>query len=332
MVPPVQIFPLYITAKIVYDMNRHFQGMPDYFLRQEGYFLIRSILCVIFLIFVLILSLPQYAVLAIIRRKNRQKSAQIGQRFVVWAAKGLTFIAGTRVIVRGFENVPADTPVLYVGNHRSIFDILTLYPYLKNNTDPQIWENNIKGFYWLKEDVPETMYNCFDIENLVDFNNAEVRAMKACNDAVHEDGKLTFWCPYYRSTNDTGKHIGFIANQTDIFDYVILQPNHVFTDGLDYNIDLIKEATLQNAVLNKSYVAWGGEKKSSTMVGAEMESQSNLYSGKDREKNLERYQAYVDAYQDFLGKYSIAMYYGERNSVMSETVFNQLKDFLAGVK
>ena len=60
--------------------------------------MIRSILCVIFLIFVLILSLPQYAVLAIIRRKNRQKSAQIGQRFVVWAAKGLTFIAGTRVL------------------------------------------------------------------------------------------------------------------------------------------------------------------------------------------------------------------------------------------
>lgn len=134
MVPSTHIFPLYIAAQIVYDRNRHFKGVPDYFVKQEGYFLIRSIICVIFLIFVLIISLPQYAVLAIIRRKNRQKSAQIGQRFVVWAAKGLTFISGTRVIVRGFENVPADTAVLYVGNHRSIFDILTLYPYLKNNT------------------------------------------------------------------------------------------------------------------------------------------------------------------------------------------------------
>ena len=207
---------------------------------------------------------------------------------------------------------------------------LEYYDYLKNNTDPQIWENNIKGFYWLKEDVPTTTYNCFETDNLVDFNNAEVRAMKACNDAVHEDGKLTFWCPYYRATDDTGKHIGFIANQTDIFDYVILQPNHVFSPGLDYNIDLIKEITLQNAVLNKNYVVWGGEKKSSTMVGAEMESQSNLFSGSDREENLEKYQDYVNAYQDFVDKYPIALYYGERNGVMSDIVFNQLKDFLAG--
>ena len=223
-------------------------------------------------------------------------------------------------------------PDMYVVTLADLYiePFLEYYNYLKNNTDPQIWEKNIKGFYWLKEDVPATTYNRFDIDNMVDFNNAEVRAMKACNDAVHEDGKLTFWCPYYRATNDTGKHIGYIANQTDIFDYIILQPNHVFDNGLDYNIDLIKEITLQNTVLNKNYVAWGGEKKSSTMVGAEMESQSSLYSGKDKEKNLERYQDYVNAYQDFLDKYPIALYYGERNGVMSGIVFNQLKDFLAG--
>ncbi len=36
-------------------------------------------------------------------------------------------IAGVTVEVRGFENIPQDRPVLYVGNHRSYFDILVGY-------------------------------------------------------------------------------------------------------------------------------------------------------------------------------------------------------------
>lgn len=36
-------------------------------------------------------------------------------------------IAGTRITVIGEENVPKDTPVLYIGNHRSYFDILLTY-------------------------------------------------------------------------------------------------------------------------------------------------------------------------------------------------------------
>ena len=223
-------------------------------------------------------------------------------------------------------------PDMYVVTLAELYidPFLEYYNKLKAETPAEIWENNIKGFYWLKEDVPSTIYCNFNTDNLVDFDNPEVKAMKACNDVVHDDGKLTFWCPYYRSTDQTGQHIGFIANQTDIFDYVILQPNHLFSDGLEYNIDLIKESTLQNALLNKNYVVWGGEKKSSTMIGAEMESQSNMFGGSSGEENLQRYQDYVNAYQELLGEYSLAFYYGERNSVMSDRVFNQLKDFLDG--
>jgi 1-acyl-sn-glycerol-3-phosphate acyltransferase len=40
----------------------------------------------------------------------------------------LSFISGTKLIVIGKEKIPLDTPVLYVGNHRSIFDIILTYP------------------------------------------------------------------------------------------------------------------------------------------------------------------------------------------------------------
>lgn len=41
-------------------------------------------------------------------------------RFILW-------LTGARITVIGEENVPKDTPVLYIGNHRSFFDILLTY-------------------------------------------------------------------------------------------------------------------------------------------------------------------------------------------------------------
>ena len=38
--------------------------------------------------------------------------------------KGIWLLAGGRATVIGLENIPEDHPVLFVGNHRSIFDII----------------------------------------------------------------------------------------------------------------------------------------------------------------------------------------------------------------
>ena len=207
---------------------------------------------------------------------------------------------------------------------------LQYYEMMKSGTGEEIWNNNIQGFYWCREDIPTGSYDNFDTENLVDFDNEMVKAMKACADAVHDDGKLTFWCPYYRPTASVGMPIGFIANLTDIFDYVILQPNHVFNDGLENNIEIIKESTLQNSVLNQSMVAYGGEKKSSTMVGPEIEMQAEDINGTNGEEILSRYQDYVDAYSDMVGEYPMAFYCGSRPSLMDDRVLGFLEDLLSG--
>ena len=48
-------------------------------------------------------------------------------RLIQGAFKFILWVAGTKITVIGEENVPKDTPVLYIGNHRSYFDILLTY-------------------------------------------------------------------------------------------------------------------------------------------------------------------------------------------------------------
>mgnify|MGYP002712102285 CR=1 FL=1 len=46
----------------------------------------------------------------------------------------LLFVSGTKVKAEGLENIPKDRAVLYVGNHRSYFDIITSYRLLPGIT------------------------------------------------------------------------------------------------------------------------------------------------------------------------------------------------------
>jgi 1-acyl-sn-glycerol-3-phosphate acyltransferase len=88
----------------------------------------RTILAVIFLILYLILGLPVLGVEWIIAKFNK-RAADISQlRIVQWAFRCILFLSGVKVVVRGRENIPKGEAVLYVGNHRSIFDIVATYP------------------------------------------------------------------------------------------------------------------------------------------------------------------------------------------------------------
>lgn len=54
--------------------------------------------------------------------KNRSSQA-----IVMWAFRVILAIAGVRVTAFGEENIPKNQAVLYIGNHRSFFDILVTY-------------------------------------------------------------------------------------------------------------------------------------------------------------------------------------------------------------
>lgn len=89
--------------------------------------MIRTILALIFIVLFLILTIPVMIFEELIWKKHKEFHDKSSLAIVLWAFRVVLFICGTKIIVKNKENVPTDTAVLYVGNHRSFFDILLTY-------------------------------------------------------------------------------------------------------------------------------------------------------------------------------------------------------------
>lgn len=89
--------------------------------------MIRLVLVAVFLVLFLVCSIPLLIAEWIIGKSNMDLKSRSSLAVVKWAFRVILFLAGTRVTVRGEENVPKDEPVLYIGNHRSYFDIVITY-------------------------------------------------------------------------------------------------------------------------------------------------------------------------------------------------------------
>ena len=93
----------------------------------------RFIFVAIFLILYLILSIPVFFVEWLIGKFNPHARDISSLRIVQWGFKVILKMTGVNVTVIGEENVP-DEPVLFIGNHRSFFDILLTYSRCRNLT------------------------------------------------------------------------------------------------------------------------------------------------------------------------------------------------------
>lgn len=89
--------------------------------------MLRFILVATFVILFLILSIPLMVIEWIIGKSNPDVKNRSSLAIVNWAFRWVIRLAGTKVIAIGEENIPKDSAVLYVGNHRSYFDIVLTY-------------------------------------------------------------------------------------------------------------------------------------------------------------------------------------------------------------
>lgn len=99
----------------------------------EVIIMIRFIVICTVLIIYLICSIPEFFIYNRMRKKNSEKADYLALRSVQRAFKTLLAISGVKVTVIGEENIP-DEPVLFIGNHRSQFDILLTYSRCKRLT------------------------------------------------------------------------------------------------------------------------------------------------------------------------------------------------------
>lgn len=95
--------------------------------------MIRFLIVVLFLFLYLLLGIPVLGIEWIIGKFNKNLSDYQSLRLVQWAFNVILKISGVEVTVIGEENVP-DEPVLFIGNHRSYFDILLTYSRCKRLT------------------------------------------------------------------------------------------------------------------------------------------------------------------------------------------------------
>ena len=85
--------------------------------------MIRFILCVVVVAGFLILSIPILLAEWIVGKFSPMAKEISSLRIVQTVFKAVLWVGGVKVTFIGEENIPKDTPVLYIGNHRSFFDV-----------------------------------------------------------------------------------------------------------------------------------------------------------------------------------------------------------------
>lgn len=90
--------------------------------------MLHTILVILFFIIYFIVLLPVMLILLIIKAFNPKLASTISQPIVGgFGFKLVLFAAGCKYEVKGRENIPKGTPVMFAANHRGFFDIPLAY-------------------------------------------------------------------------------------------------------------------------------------------------------------------------------------------------------------
>ncbi len=165
-----------------------------------------TILVGIFLIFFFILGLPVLGVEWIYGKIKRETADLHQLRIVQWAFRVILFLGGIRVEVSGKENIPTDEAVLFIGNHRGIFDVLATYPMCPNRTGYiskmsikkvpilRLWMKRLYCLFIEREDIKQSLKV---ILSAIDLINAGISVCvfpegTRCRDAEDPTNMLQF--------------------------------------------------------------------------------------------------------------------------------------------
>ena len=88
--------------------------------------MIRSLICYSAVVLYLVLLIPFAIVHWILNKINPKAADRLSYYVVVIGFNALLFVSGVKAKTIGYEKVPKNEPVLYVGNHRSFFDIILI--------------------------------------------------------------------------------------------------------------------------------------------------------------------------------------------------------------
>ena len=96
--------------------------------------MIRLMILFIFLVLFFTVSIPILLIEWIVGKFNPYAMDISCLRIVQGALWIILFISGTKTTVIGLENIPENEPVLFIGNHRSFFDVVISYARMERLT------------------------------------------------------------------------------------------------------------------------------------------------------------------------------------------------------
>lgn len=195
--------------------------------------------------------------------------------------------------------------------------------YIIKAIQEKIPDKNIEGYYFGQEDI-NFYYTPFNA-NLPNsyFGNPVVECMSMIRSYIKANypQKKFMWIPYFHnelatepltSITDDGLRIGHVANRTDIFDYVILQPSAFKDSANTYRLNQVKNCIAHNppAIVNKNGSVVGALAGTHAEVGFEMEIEAAYASGT-------QYKLYVSTFTPYKnGTRPIAFYAGPQEDII----------------
>ena len=194
--------------------------------------------------------------------------------------------------------------------------------------DSQYWRNNVAGIYWGTEDIVQ-WYTKFDTEQKTDFGNPVVNCAKHVSDYVHSQyNKPVLWIPYFRTDPDNEEslnRVAYVANTTNIFDAVDLQPNYYFGQTSAAILGQIKTCLDKNAVCDVGGKVIG-RKTSATKIGVEMEIDGQYGSDSAKRARYAQYMTYFKPYRDLC---PVGFYAGDDTEMFMDPTYDALNLFFA---
>lgn len=163
--------------------------------------MLKFIIVALFLFSFLILGIPVLGITWIIGKFSKKTADYQCLRIVQWAFRVILSIAGVEVTVIGEENVP-DEPVLFIGNHRSYFDILITYSRCKHLTGYVAKKEMLK--YPLLRDWMNRLYCLFlDRDNMKE-------GLKTILQAIEYIKKGISICIFPEGTRNSGEELSVL--------------------------------------------------------------------------------------------------------------------------
>ena len=188
----------------------------------------------------------------------------------------------------------------------SSFDPIHKYlSYVRDQVGASVWSSNIGGVYMNMEAI----YGSVNYSNI--YENSCIKLMNDISYSVHNLLKTKFlWIPYYGyGTNPAEiiKRIGYVAN-TNIFDYVVIQPHYYFDETVPENLTGVQHCVRKQTISYRDGLAVT-DKTSRTIIGVEMELSWKVVPPNNYADCVARYNEYITAFSEFKNIKPIIFYW-----------------------